>query len=66
MEDVRNRTLTCDLCEKPATILIDGRCCDCNPFMACKKCRKGTYKSNPLPSWMNRFVCDTCGHKVSK
>ena len=58
--------LNCKVCGKPATIRIDGRCVNCNPFDACRKCDTGTYHSKPTAAWQNRFVCDQCGDKVSK
>lgn len=32
----------------------------------CGKCRRGTLESDPTPNWMNRWVCDRCGHKCSQ
>ena len=59
-------SLTCSRCNKEVNVLVGDRCCDCNPFRACRKCGVGDYVSKPTPSWMNRFVCDKCGHKVSR
>src|SRR5689334_15259551 len=30
----------------------------------CGKCKEGTAVGSPTPSWMNRTVCDKCGHKA--
>lgn len=37
-----------------------------NPFLVCRKCGSGEYRSKPTASWMNRWKCDNCGHSVSK
>lgn len=58
--------MKCSKCGKDAGVLINGRCCGCNPFRACPKCQTGTLKSAPTPNWMNRFKCDECGKAVSK
>lgn len=66
MTDLIDGKLICRRCKREAKWLLDGRCGDCNPFMACKKCETGTYKSTSTASWSNRFTCDVCGHKTSK
>lgn len=37
---------------------------------ACLHCARkgieGTFKSAPTPNWMNRWICDKCGKKVSR
>ena len=35
-------------------------------FNACGKCKDGTMRGDPTPNWMNRTVCDKCGHKASR
>ena len=47
-------------------VLVNGRWLGCNPFRACPACDGGTLESRPRPDWMNRFVCDPCGHKASR
>jgi ribosomal protein S27AE len=32
----------------------------------CGRCKEGTLVSRPTPNWMNRWVCDHCGAKVSR
>lgn len=32
----------------------------------CGGCKTGTLQSKPTPNWMNRYVCDHCGKKVSR
>ena len=58
--------LKCRKCGRDSAVLVNGRCPHCKPFRACRRCGDGTYVSKPTPNWMNRFVCDTCGHKVSR
>lgn len=35
-------------------------------FGGCPKCLEGRLVSDPTPNWMNRWVCDACGHKTSR
>jgi hypothetical protein len=35
-------------------------------LLACRKCDTGSYVSRAQPNWMNRWVCDTCGHAISR
>ena len=58
--------MKCSKCDKEAAVLVNGRCCDCNPFRACRACGTGTLVSRPTPNWMNRWVCDNCGKAVSR
>lgn len=37
-----------------------------NPFLLCRKCSNGEYRSKPTSSWVNRWKCDKCGHCCSK
>jgi rRNA maturation endonuclease Nob1 len=32
----------------------------------CGKCKEGAMKGSPTPNWMNRTICDKCGHKASR
>lgn len=59
-------SITCKKCGKDSLPLINGRCMDCNPLRACRKCDKGTLVSRPTPNWMNRWTCDVCGKSVSR
>jgi len=60
----------CCGCGNPLS--ASGRCEECigadsrNPFLACRKCLLGEYRSKPTASWMNRWKCDKCGHCCSK
>ena len=56
----------CPKCGKDVTVLINDRCCHCNPFRACPACKTGTLESKSTPNWMNRWVCDNCGKAVSR
>lgn len=59
--------MKCAKCGKAdCAVLINGRCVDCKPFRACPRCTTGTLVSRPSPNWMNRFICDECGKKVSR
>lgn len=49
---------TCAKCKKHVSMLINGRCVACNPFGACMFCGEGDFRSKPIPSWQNRWVCD--------
>lgn len=61
-------TTVCSKCGVNHGATVRGVCLKCrpNPFLACPKCYEGTLKSNSLPNWMNRWVCDKCGKEVSR
>jgi hypothetical protein len=56
----------CAKCGNDSGVLVNGRCCNCKPFSVCPKCKTGTLVGSPTPNWMNRTVCDNCGHKKSR
>lgn len=58
--------MKCDKCRQEANALINGRCHRCGGLRVCKTCGIGEYESRPTPNWMNRWVCNHCGKKVSR
>lgn len=58
MTDKQMETLVKAVCEGKVKI-------ESIHFNACGKCKVGTMKSNPTPTWMNRWICDKCGHKAN-
>jgi hypothetical protein len=65
METTTAEPMRCEKCNSATTVLINGWCCNCNPFRRCHKCGVGTMRNSPTPNWMNRLVCDRCKAKRS-
>jgi hypothetical protein len=59
--------MQCRRCNKEVFATVNGvgvECC--KGLRSCRKCSDGTYQGKPTPNWMNRMVCDKCGHQKSR